>query len=146
MNCTSDNRLLETYFCPECREELSMWLSNGDGPSWVCPNQSCAFSTTDPDGFALTPRARERRSVGAMVADAALDLAALTPGDLRAAFVHLQNDRDRLRGRIWKAARAIVLGDRDEAYHQLYLAVDPAFDVADRSPFDDWTSYAEDLP
>jgi phage shock protein A len=55
-----------------------------------------------------------------------------------------EQERDRLRGRIVLAADAFTTDDVDEAYHELYAAVDPDF-ASTVDPFERWREHADAL-
>jgi chromosome segregation ATPase len=55
-----------------------------------------------------------------------------------------EQERDRLRGRIVKASDALAENDTNEAYHELYAAVDPDF-ASMVHPFERWREHAEAL-
>ena len=53
-------------------------------------------------------------------------------------------ENERLRGRIFRAAHQIALRDHEEAYHELYQAVDPCFEIQG-DPFERWRKHADAL-
>jgi len=51
-------------------------------------------------------------------------------------------ENERLQGRIFRAAHQIVLGDYNEAYHELYQAAGPHFEIQG-NPFEQWRKHAD---